>query len=140
MSPPGCQLSRCSIILRRLLPLTDRRRTLEPNPEIDILSVRDPALHPSTPIRRRPQFAIRLANKCVVVPGPRDLSPAEARPNLESFRGRDREHCVCELGFETVKDGLSEPRGDVADDAGDRTPNRVVCFFCADDSLGRCIS
>lgn len=107
----------------------------ECEPEVDILPVRDPALHASTPVRLRAQLPVLPPDERVVVLRARDLGPAEAGTDLEGLGGGDGEHGVPELGLEFVEDGLAEAGGDVADDAGDGAADGVVGFFGADDAL-----
>lgn len=133
--PTGSELAGSPVVLRSLLLLRDRRGRLEADAEVDVLPVRDPALHAPAPVRGRAEGAVRAAHERVVVLRAGHLRPAEAGADLERLRRGDGEHRVPELRLELVEDGLAEPCGDAADDAGDGPADRVVCLLCADDAL-----
>lgn len=136
MPPARRELARRPVVLRGRLRLRDRRGALESDAEVDVLAVRDPALHAAAPVRRRAEPPVRPLDEAVVVLAPGDLCPAEAGADLEGLRGGDGEHGVCEHGFEFVEDGLTEPWGHVTKYTGDRAADGVVCFFCAKNALG----
>ena len=138
----------CEIVAGDLKPILDKKKKvvnplvpsgMKPEihylPEVDVLAIRYPTLHPTTPIGCRTEVTILLAYEGVIVFAPGDLRPTEARANFESLRRRDGEHCVSELGFELVKYGFAKPGGNVANDAGDRTTYRVLGIFGSDDAL-----
>lgn len=58
-------------------------------PEVNVLAVGYPALHPSAPIGLRAEVAVVPAYEGVVVFTPRDLRPTEARANFEGLCRRD---------------------------------------------------
>lgn len=130
------ELARRPVVLRGRLRLRDRRGALEPDAEVDVLAVRDPALHAAAPVRRRAKPPVGPLDEAVVVLAPGDLCPTEAGADLEGLRGGDGEHGVGEHGFELVEDGLTEPWGHVTKYASDRATDGVMCFFCAKDALG----
>ena len=104
-------------------------------PEINILPIRDSTLYSATPIRRRSEVAIFATYEGVIVLTPRNFRSAKARANLESLCGRDGQHCVAKLGFELVKNGLAKPGGNVANDASNRSTDRILGFLGTDNAL-----
>jgi hypothetical protein len=65
----------------------------------------------------------------------RNFCSSEAGPDLERFRSWDGKHSMSECGFELVKDRFTQARGNVTDDAGHGSPNRVLGVLCPDDPL-----
>jgi hypothetical protein len=103
--------------------------------EIDVFSIRDATLDTTTPIGGRAERTIRASNEGVVMATPWYLCPTEPRTDLECFSGRDGEHGVCELGFEFIKDGFTEPCWYVSHDACYSSTYGVLSIFCEDDTL-----
>jgi hypothetical protein len=64
-----------------------------------------------------------------------NFRPSKAGPNLERFGSRNRKHRMTEHGFELVKDRFSQAGGNVADDAGHSSTDRILGILCSDDSL-----
>lgn len=104
-------------------------------PEVDVLAIGYPTLHPTAPIGCRTEITVLLADEGVIVLAPRDLRPTEARTNFESLGRWDGEHCVTELGFELVKHGFAKASRDIANDASDHPTYRVLGIFGPDDAL-----
>ena len=138
MPPPSSKRPGGTVVLRRLLRLRDRRGALEPNAEINVLAITDPALHAPAPVRARAHAPVGALHERVVVLRAGHLRAAEAGADLEGLGRGDGEHRVRELGLELVEDGLAEAGGDVADHAGDGAADGVVGFFRAEDALVIC--
>ena len=104
-------------------------------PEINVLSIRDSTLYTATPIGRRSEVAIFATYKEVIVLTTRNFCSAKTRANLESLCGWDGQHCVAKLGFELVKNRLAKPGGNVANDASDRSTDRILGLLGTDNAL-----
>jgi len=65
----------------------------------------------------------------------RNFCSPKAGPYLKGLGGWNGKHGVAERGFKLVKDGLSQTRRNVADDAGHGPTNRVLGILGPDDSL-----
>lgn len=104
-------------------------------PEINVLAVGDSALYSATPIRRRAEVAIFAAHEGVIVFTAGDLRTVKARTDLEGLCRWDGQHCVAKLGFELVEYRLAKPGGNVANDASDDSPDRVLGILGSNDAL-----
>lgn len=64
-----------------------------------------------------------------------DFGTFKSRSDLESLGSGNREHGMSQFGFELVEDGLSQPRWDVTDDAGNCTSNGILGVLGTDNAL-----
>jgi hypothetical protein len=103
--------------------------------EVNVLSVTDPTLNSTTPVRLSAQLPIRLLNERVVVQRTSHLSSLEPGSDLETLGGRDGHHGVSEFGLELVEDGFAESDGGTADDAGDGATDGVGVRLRLNDAL-----
>jgi hypothetical protein len=112
------------------------------SPEVDILPIRDPALNPSTPVRRRPELllprhAMRAIHERVVVLASGERRSPETRADLETLGRRDGEHRVREHSLQLVEGRLAESERAVTDYAGDGATQRVVAGLSGANDLNR---
>ena len=153
MSALGFQNPIHRVIRHRRLGLADRRRGLESHPEINVRAVGDTALDATRIIGlgRQPRshravlllaeaghggFDCGRGGEGIIVDGARDGTATEAAAYVEAFGCGDREHCVCEHGFQLVEDGFAQPDGAVADDAGDGAADAVFLVAVVGDFVG----
>ena len=104
-------------------------------PEVDVFAVADTTLDSAAPIGACTEGSVGLSHEGVVVLAARDLCPAEAGSDLESFGSRDREHCVSKFGLELVKHWLSKPSRHIPDHTSNGATNGVERFLCTNDTL-----
>lgn len=126
------------VVAGRGLVLADGGGGLEGQLEEDGHAVGDAALDAARVVRLGLQARARDArllgggvegrgrDEGVVVLAAVHLGAVEAGADLEALDGGDGEHGVGEEGLELVKGRLAEPRGGVADDAGDGAAGAVV--------------
>ena len=119
----GGENSRGSVVLGSLLRLRDGCWGFETDPEVDVFSVGDTALDASAPVRVGSESPVLSLDKPVVVFAARDFGSTETRADLKRFGGGYGQHGMSQFGFELVKTGFSETRGDVPDDASDGSAN-----------------
>src|SRR5262245_13660080 len=93
-----------------VLLMHDGGHRLEGHAKIDGLAIGDPALDAARPVGDRAHPAATHA-KGVVVLTARQEDPAEARPDVESLRGRQAEHGFGQIGLEPVEDGFAPAWG-----------------------------
>ncbi len=101
------------------------RSGLERDAEKDVLAVGDPALHAAGIVCGGPDPVIPNLERIVML---RAFHPrrAKAGPDLKTFRGRQTEHRLGEIGFQFVEDRLPETGRDAANDALDHAANRIA--------------
>ena len=104
-------------------------------PKVDVFAIRDSTLYSAAPISCCAEVSIIEADKGIVVPTPRHLRPVKTRANLEGLCGWDGQHRVAKLGFELVENRFAKPGGNFANDASNRSTDRVVRFLGSDDAL-----
>lgn len=131
----GGEDSRSSVVLGGFLRLRDGGWGFEADPEVDVLSVGDTALDTSTPVCVGGEGPVLSLDEPVVVLAARDFGSTETRADLKRLGCGDRQHGMSQFGLELVEAGFSETRGDVPDDTGDGSADRVLLFFCTDNSL-----
>ena len=137
MTTLGLELAVLEIIRGGRLGLTDSRRRLEGNAEVNMSAVGDTALDTTGVVGAGGETLLggglgsqaRLhfgGSEGVIVDGAGHLAASETRANLEPLSGGDTEHSVCQLGLELVEARLAQTNGHVADHASHRTTDAVV--------------
>lgn len=119
-----------------VLGLTNRRRGLEGDAEVDGGAVGDAALDTAGVVGLGDETSIGGGDEGVVVDGTGHLAAAEARANLEALGGGDAQHRVGQLRLQLVEARLAQADGHVADHAGHGAANAIVCIAELLDHLG----
>src|SRR2546430_15917742 len=120
MTTAGCEFCLFARRAHRFLFARDCRRRFECHSKVNLSTVRDPALDAAGIICRCPNLAAAHF-KWIVVLRAAHARGGKTRPDLETFRRRQTEHRLRQIGFELVENRLAESDRRVADYAFDYT-------------------